>query len=188
MTKMDWTRLPTITTDRLTLRRLNEEDVDALFNIFSDPAVMRYWGTPPLSDRNAALSLMKEIHDLFDKQIMLKWGLALRETNILIGTTTLFNLNFDNGRAEIGYGLGSAYWGHGYMNEALRALIGYAFNDLQLRRLEADIDPRNAASIRTVDRLGFRQEGLLRERWHVNGEVQDSLFYGLLRREWFPST
>jgi RimJ/RimL family protein N-acetyltransferase len=63
-------------------------------------------------------------------------------------------------------------------------LLAYAFDELDLRRIEADVDPRNAASIRTLERLGFRREGYLRERWRVNGEVQDALFYGLLRREW----
>ena len=56
--------------------------------------------------------------------------------------------------------------------------------DVRLRRLEADVDPRNAASIRTLERLGFQREGFLRERWHVNGEIQDAIFYGLLRRDW----
>jgi len=181
---MNWDRLPTINTGRLRLRRISENDLEALFNIFSDPQVMRYWSTPPLANRQAAVSLLNEIHNLFDRRVMLKWGIALLDNDQLIGTATLFNLNFENGRAEIGYGLGSRYWGNGYMNEALRALVSYAFDVLELRRLEADVDPRNAGSIRTVERLGFRQEGLLRERWHVNGEIQDSNFYGLLRREW----
>jgi len=181
---MNWDRLPTINSGRLRLRRISEDDLEALFNIFSDPQVMRYWSTPPLADRQAAVSLVNEIHDHFDRRLMLKWGIALRDDDQLIGTATLFNLNFENGRAEIGYGLGSRHWGNGYMNEALRALLSYAFDVLEMRRLEADVDPRNAGSIRTVERLGFRQEGLLRERWHVNGEIQDSLFYGLLRREW----
>jgi RimJ/RimL family protein N-acetyltransferase len=70
------------------------------------------------------------------------------------------------------------------MTEALSALLDYAFGPMQLRRLEADIDPRNARSMRLVDRLGFRQEGLLRERWNVAGEIQDTAFHGLLAREW----
>jgi RimJ/RimL family protein N-acetyltransferase len=70
------------------------------------------------------------------------------------------------------------------MGEALQTLLTYAFEVLELRRLEADVDPRNAASIRTLERLGFKREGFLRERWHVDGEIQDALFYGLLKREW----
>ena len=70
------------------------------------------------------------------------------------------------------------------MHEALQALLGFAFHALDLNRLEADIDPRNHASARTLERLGFQREGHMRERWIVKGEVTDTWWYGLLRREW----
>ncbi len=181
---MDWKSLPTINASRVSLRWITEEDVDALYLIFSHTEVMRYWSTPPLADRSAAVKLLHEIHDGFRRQTLLKWGIARRTDDALIGTTTLFNLDLANHRAEIGYGLDRAHWGNGYMNEALQALLAYAFEELALHRIEADVDPRNGASIRTVERLGFQREGYLRERWQVNGEIQDSLFYGLLRPDW----
>lgn len=181
---MDWQTLPTINASRVSLRWISEEDVDALYRIFSHKEVMRYWSTPPLADRNAAVELLHEIHDGFQRRTLLKWGIARRTDDALIGTTTLFNLDFSNHRAEIGYGLDRAHWGNGYMNEALQALLAYAFQELALHRIEADVDPRNSASIRTVERLGFQREGYLRERWQVNGEIQDTLFYGLLRPDW----
>jgi RimJ/RimL family protein N-acetyltransferase len=70
------------------------------------------------------------------------------------------------------------------MHEALCAVVDYAFGPLGLRRLEADIDPRNDASIRAVERLGFVREGLLRERWVVAEEISDTVFMGLLARDW----
>ena len=181
---MNANTLPVINTPRLVLRWISEDDIDGLYDVFSDPQVMRYWSTPPLPNREAAAAMQREIADGNLRDTMIKWGLALRESNHVIGTTTLFNLNLDNGRAEIGYAMSRAYWGKGYMHEALSALLSHAFEVLELRRLEADVDPRNAASIRTLERLGFQREGFLRERWHVNGEIQDALFYGLLRREW----
>jgi len=181
---MDWTRLPTINASRVSLRWISEEDVDALYRIFSHAEVMRYWGTPPLADRDAAVRLVQEIHDGFRGHTNMKWGIVRRTDDVLIGTATLFNLNLDNRRAEIGYGLDRAHWGKGYMNEALKALLTYAFEELGLHRIEADVDPRNSASIRTIERLGFQREGYLRERWQVNGEIQDTVFYGLLRPEW----
>lgn len=176
--------LPVITTSRLVLRWISEDDIDGLYEVFSDPQVMRYWSSAPLANREAAAELQREIAAGNENDSMFKWGLALRDSNSVIGTTTLFNLNLDNERAELGYAMGSAHWGKGYMNEALRALVAHAFEVMNLRRLEADVDPRNAASIRTLERLGFQREGFLRERWHVNGEIQDAFFYGLLRHEW----
>ena len=166
------------------MRWASKDDVDALYEIFSDPRVMRYWSSGPLPNREAAAAMQREIAQQNLSETQMKWGLALRDTNKLIGTVTLFNLSRSNGRAEIGYAMGSAYWGKGYMNEALTALIVHAFDVLDFRRLEADVDPRNDASIRTLERLGFQREGFLRERWHVGGELQDAFFYGLLKREW----
>ena len=70
------------------------------------------------------------------------------------------------------------------MQETLKAVLNYAFDVLNLHRIEADVDPRNDASVRTLERLGFQREGYLRERWQVNGEIQDAFFYGLLRPDW----
>jgi RimJ/RimL family protein N-acetyltransferase len=181
---MDSKTLPVITTKRLVLRWVSENDIDTLYEVFSDPQVMRYWSSAPFSSREDAVKLQREIATGNESNTMIKWGLALRDSDHLIGTTTLFNLNLENGRAELGYAMGRAHWGKGYMNEALHALVSHAFEVMELRRLEADVDPRNTASIRTLERLGFQKEGFLRERWHVNGEIQDALFYGLLRREW----
>ncbi|HKR58636.1 MAG TPA: GNAT family N-acetyltransferase [Pyrinomonadaceae bacterium] len=181
---MCWSTFPTINTPRLTLRWISSDDVDALFGIFANPEVMRYWSTPPLANREAAVELLHEIHDSFNCQSMLKWGVARQADNVVIGTTTLYNLDFNNRRAEIGYALGREHWGQGYMHEALQGLLDYCFKTLNFRRLEADVDPRNKPSIQTLERLGFQREGFLRQRWEVGGEIQDALFYGLIRSEW----
>ena len=185
---MDRERLPTINTSRLSLRWISAADVDDFYAIYSNPEVMRYWSTPPLPDRNAASKLISEIHEGFERRELLKWGIALRSDDTLIGSVTLFHLDFTHRRAEIGYALGRPYWGKGYMQETLKAVLSYAFEVLNLHRIEADVDPRNAASIRTVERLGFQREGYLRERWQVNGEIQDAFFYGLIRPDWETTT
>jgi RimJ/RimL family protein N-acetyltransferase len=184
---MDWERLPTIDTSRLSLRWISAADVDDFFAIYSNLEVMRYWSTPPLPDRDAAGKLINEIHESFEGREILKWGIALRSDDTLIGSVTLFHLDFTHRRAEIGYALGRPYWGKGYMQETLKAVLGYAFKELNLHRIEADVDPRNIASVKTVERLGFQREGYLRERWQVNGEIQDALFYGLIRPDWETS-
>ena len=185
---MHWERLPTIDASRLSLRWISTADTDAFYAIYSHPEVMRYWSTPPLADREVAANLIKKIHEDWKRRVILKWGIALRTDNQLIGSVTLFNLDFNHRRAEIGYALGRDYWGQGYMIEALMAVLKHAFEVLDLHRIEADVDPRNAASIRTLERLGFQREGYLRERWQINGESQDAFYYGLLRHEWVGQT
>ena len=181
---MDWSVLPTLNANRVSLRWITDEDVDAFYAIYSHPEVMRYWSTPPLTARDQAAKLISEIQAGFQSQSVLKWGVVRHADNALIGSITLFNLDFIHRRAEIGYALGRDYWRQGYMREALTAVIAYAFGELGFHRIEADVDPRNDASIRTVERLGFKREGYLRERWQVGGEIQDALFFGLLRPDW----
>ena len=181
---MDWSRLPTINTSRLSLRSISATDVDDFYAVYSNPEVMRYWSTPPLANREAASKLIDEIQAGFKRHELLKWGIGLRPDDKLIGSVTLFHPDFTHRRAEIGYALGRAHWGKGYMQETLVAVLDYAFAVLNFHRIEADVDPRNAASVRTLEKLGFQREGYLRERWQVNGEIQDALFYGLLRPDW----
>ena len=185
---MDWDRLPTLNTSRLSLRSIRAEDVDDFYAVYSDPEVMRYWSTPPLPNREAASKLISEIHDGFGRQELIKWGIALHTNDRLIGSVTIFHPDFTHRRAEIGYALGRAHWRQGYMQEALGAVLNYAFVELNLHRIEADVDPRNAASVRALERFGFQREGYLRERWQVNGEIQDALFYGLLKPDWQKTT
>src|SRR5690606_38652938 len=84
-------------------------------------------------------------------------------------------------RAEVGFMLAPAHWGKGYAAEAVRAVLRFAFEAMDLHRVEADVDPDNGASLRLLERLGFRREGYLRERWWPYGAPADSVVLGLLR-------
>lgn len=177
-------KLPTIYAPRVRLRHLEETDVDSLFAIFSDTETMRYWSCPPYKEPAEAAKLLAEIHKHFQQKTLFQWGIALVTDNKIIGTSTIFNLDAKNRRAEIGYVLNRQFWGKGFVNEALNSLLNFAFSEMNLHRIEADVDPRNAASIRVLERLGFQKEGYLRERWLVGDGIQDTLFYGLLRSDW----
>jgi RimJ/RimL family protein N-acetyltransferase len=176
--------LPTLTGARVRLRWLVPSDVNALYGVFSNAEVMRYWVRPPFEHEGEARDLLAKIERMFREQSLFQWGIAPFDDDRVIGTCTLAHVDASNLRAELGYALGREHWRRGLMGEALTLLLAFAFGELGLRRLEADVDPRNAASIRSLERLGFRREGFLRERWCVSGEIQDALFYGLLRRDW----
>lgn len=181
----DWgDELPRIETPRLVLRHLDDADVPALYDIFRDPEVTRYWSWPAYRHPAQAAALLDEIDELFDERTLFQWGVARREDDLVVGTVTLFQVEPENRRGEVGFALGRAAWGHGYMREALAALFDFAFDTLGLHRLEADVDPRNDRSLAVLERHGFRREGLLRERHFVAGEIQDSVMLGLLAREW----
>ena len=174
--------LPLLQGERVQLRAYCDDDADALYAIYSDPVVMRYWSFSPWSERSQADDYLRRDRDYVGDG-MLAWAIARREDDELVGTVTVLGINRAQGRADIGYALSSAQWGKGIAQEAVRLALAHAFDVLQLRRIEADVDPRNTGSCRLLERLGFTREGLLRERWKVSGELQDSAIYGLLRGE-----
>ena len=176
--------LPTLDATRLKLRPLTEADVPALFAIFGDSEVMRYWSHPAMTDIAEAEALLRDIQHHAEAETLFQWGIARREDDVVIGTCTLCRIDREHRRGELGYILRRDHWGRGFATEALTAVIHHAFETLGLHRLEADIDPRNPRSIRLVERLGFKAEGRLRERYFVAGEIQDSAIYGLLEPEW----
>lgn len=184
---MAFQNLP-LRTKRLLLRPLTANDAPPLLEIFSDPVVMRYWSTLPWTEMAQAEAMIARDASGHQTGEHLRLGIELAATGQLIGTCTLFGINTESRRAELGYGLRASAWGQGYMAEALPALVHYGFESLNLNRIEADIDPRNLASQRSLERLGFTKEGTLRERWIVGDEVSDTAFYGLLRRDWAAQT
>jgi len=177
----------TLRTKRLLLRPLHEADASSLFEAFSDPRVMRYWSTPPWSSLDAAHALVERDLKAMAAGDYVRLGIERLEDARLLGNCTLFKIDGQCRRAEIGYGLAYSAWGNGYMHEALLALLKFGFSELKLNRIEADIDPRNEPSARSLERLGFRKEGYLRERWIVGAEVSDSALYGLLLSDWLAS-
>ncbi len=113
--------------------------------------------------------------------------IEFKNTGEILGDCGLFNGVSQSRRAEIGYCLGRKNWGNGYMLEAADALIEHGLKRVGLHRIEADIDPRNQPSIKLVERLGFKREGYLRERWMIDGEITDTVLYGLIHSDRYPA-
>ncbi len=176
--------VPTLSGARVRLRPLRPSDVDDLFALHSDPRVMRYWSFPAWTQREQSVARIAQLERDNAQSEFYTWATTIDGADRLAGTVSLFALNRSHARAELGYALASPAWGKGYATEAVRLAIAFAFESIGLARLEADVDPRNEASCRLVERVGFRREGLLRQRWHVAGEVTDSAMYGLLRSEY----
>ena len=168
---------------RLCLRGPTDADTDDLFALFSDPEVMRYWSRAPMRERAEAEGLIGEILEAFERRELINWVIAGHDDRV-IGTCTLFRFDPRHRRAEVGYALRSDQWGRGYAAEAVTLAIDWALQALDLHRIEADIDPRNDGSRKLLERLGFRSEGVLRERFFVGDLATDSELFGLLSTDW----
>lgn len=174
----------TLSTERLLLRPLREADAPALFAVFSDVRVARYLSRPAWPEIEVAHARIARDLEAMRSGRYLCMGMEELERHRLIGECSLFNLVEPCRRAEVGYTLAFDAWGKGFMNEALTALLSHGFRALDLNRVEADIDPRNLASAKSLEGLGFKKEGQLRERWIVDGEISDSALCGLLASDW----
>ncbi|MFK4085391.1 GNAT family N-acetyltransferase [Kribbella sp. NPDC020789] len=175
---------PTISTDRLLLRPFEDSDADALFELHSNAHVLRYWDSPPWTERSRADRFLATCRQLAAEGTGAR--LAVDRDGAFIGWCSFSQWNPEYRSASLGYCFGEAAWGHGYATEAARAVLGWAFETLDLNRVQAEADTRNIASGRVLEKLGFVREGTLREDCIVNGDVSDSWVYGLLRREWRP--
>lgn len=180
---MQFERPPVLETARIRLRPFEPRDLDDLYALESDIEMMRYGSHVPWTQRAQAEAKMAEILHPERMATACEWVIALGGADRMIGDCVLFSINATHARCEVGYSLASAHQGRGLALEAVRCALVWAFGPLGMMRIEADVDPRNLPSCRLLDRLGFKREGLLRERWRVAGDVQDTALYGLLRHE-----
>lgn len=176
---------PAIETQRLLLREIVPADAPALFAIHGDPVLMRWFGADPLPDVVAAEGLVK----LFASWRALsnpgvRWGLQVKGSVGLIGSVGLFAWNRNWRKCTLGYELAREMHGRGYMREALEACLSWGFKNMELNRIEAQIHPDNGASLRSVHKLGFVEEGRLRQVGYWGGAFHDLLQYSLLWEDW----
>jgi [ribosomal protein S5]-alanine N-acetyltransferase len=179
---------PTLRTARLLLRPFDDADADALFALHSSASVLRYWDAPPWRERERADRFLAACRQLAAEGSGARPAIERLSDGAFIGWCGLTRWNPDHRSASLGYCLDEAAWGRGYATEAARALLQWAFDALDLNRVQAEADTRNLASARVLEKLGFVREGTLREDCVVDGDVSDSWVYGLIRREWRPSS
>ena len=147
--------LEPLETQRLYLRSMNANDVEALFAIYGDAEVMRYASDDPFPESATVLVMLASVEQLLSEGRSLEWGITEHHSGELIGTCGLHSFKPEIGSAEVGCMLARKAWGKGYMREALGVVLVYAHRTLGLTRLRADIDPPNTRSIRLFKRLGF---------------------------------
>ncbi|MEO8716151.1 MAG: GNAT family protein [Acetobacteraceae bacterium] len=175
---------PVLETERLVLRRLGPADLADATTFFGDPAVGRQTTWHALVRRHGVDGLLAHVERRRAAGEMAVWSIMPKGGGHLIGFCGLVEISPEDRRAEIGYALARAEWGRGYAPEAARAVLGCAFDTLGFNRVEAYCVPENVTSIRVLEKIGMRREGVLREYVAIGGQLRDRAVYALLRREW----
>jgi RimJ/RimL family protein N-acetyltransferase len=177
---------PTLPTAHLRLRPFTDADGDDLYALHSNAHVLRFWDAPPWSEPERAERFLAASRQMAEDGTGARVAIERVSDGTFVGWCGVTRWNPDFRSASLGYVLAEQAWGHGYATEAAGALLQWAFDTLDLNRVQAETDTRNLASARVLEKLGFVREGTLREDCVVNGDVSDSWVYGLLRREWSP--
>ena len=175
---------PAIETDRLIMREIVLNDAQALFNIFSSEKVMKYYGMFPLEEIEQAERLIMTFREGFDNEKTIRWAITLKDTGEFIGTCGFHNMQIRSFRAEIGYEISEVHWNNGYVTEAIRAMLEFGFAVMGLNRIEALVYPENVGSHKALEKLGFKEEGLLREYAYFRERFQDLVMHSVLRSEY----
>lgn len=177
---------PTLTTERLILREVVAEDADDVFAFRSDREVQKY-NIEPMRSRTDALSLVRTMRSWYVTQYAIQWGITLKDENRVLGLCGIHEWSREQRRAMVGYDLARAYWGQGIAGEAMREVLRFSFEELELDRIEATTIVENVRSIRLLERLGFALAGVRPDHVYArDGRFHSSAVYGLLRCEYEP--
>lgn len=176
-----FSRLPTLTTPRLTLRRITNADAQDIFAYSRDPEVSRHVLWDAHRSIHDARTYIRYITRQYRSGEPSSWGIELRETGRLIGTIGYMWWNREYNSAEVGYSLSRQYWNQGLMTEALREVIRFGFEEMRLHRIEAQHEITNPPSGRVMEKVGMRKEGVLRGRLYNKGQYVDVALYAILR-------
>jgi [ribosomal protein S5]-alanine N-acetyltransferase len=170
---------PILMTLRLRLRQFREDDVEAMHGCISNVESMRFWNTPLHTKRIETERAVRRFIDCTPSYYRF-WAVADKTTDPCLGLVNYHDGHIRNKRVAIGYIVDPAHCRQGIATEAVSAMIGFCFQDLGLHRLQAFIHPDNTPSLKLIEKVGFRCEGLLRENLRVSDEWRDDLLYARL--------
>lgn len=176
-------RFPIMETDRFILRQIEMSDAEEVFHYFSKDEVMKYYDLDVLKDVSEARRIIKNWQNKYHKNEGLRWGIATKEDNKIIGSCGFHNWEKEHFKAEIGFEVTPEYWRSGVMTEVLQPILAYGFEKMELHRIEALYDPDNTASKKTLEKAGFIYEGTLRESAFEKGQFCDASICSLLKKE-----
>jgi len=172
--------IPTLETERLTLRPLEVVDAGRLFPIFSNATVLKHYGMEPHATVDETVQMVTNMVEGMRAGTVIRWGIVRKDDLTLIGTIGFHNLVPRHRRAEVGYEIHPDYWRNGYASEALRRTLDYATHVAEFGRVGAVVYTGNIASQHMLERNGFLREGTLRHYMRQDGRAHDVYMYSYI--------
>ena len=174
---------PVIETERIKLRRVNQNDLQDIYNYCFDEEIARFttWYSHTTVEETQAF--VNHIISLYEEEKLAPWGIEDKESQRIIGTVGFVYWNSKQSRGELAYALSRAYWNKGIMSEVVRRVIQYGFEVMKLVRIEARCHILNTGSSRVMEKCGMEFEGILRKQMFIKGMFEDLKLYSIIHEE-----
>ncbi|HBD25897.1 GNAT family N-acetyltransferase [Flavobacterium sp.] len=182
MLQLNFSPFPILESERLRFRKLTDADAPEVLELRGNPEAMRFIPRPLLTSVKEAVDFIKMINNKIDDNIDINWAVTEKENDKCIGFMGFYRTQPEHYRTEIGYMILPEYNGKGYVTEAVKTLLDFAFNTLNFHSIEAVIDSRHTASERVLLKNGFEKEAHFKENFYYNNEFTDTVIYSLLKR------
>ena len=182
MLELNFNPFPILETERLVLRRVDNNDVNQVFSLRSNAETMKYIPRPLVTNNEGALEHIAMLDGGIEKNEAINWAITFKGENKLLGIIGFYRTKFEDYRSEIGYMLLAENQGKGIASEAVERALEYGFNEMKLHSIEAIIDPRNSVSEKVLIKNGFVKEGHFKENTFFNGEFLDSVIYSKIKK------
>jgi ribosomal-protein-alanine N-acetyltransferase len=182
MLQLNFSPFPILESERLRFRKLTNEDAPEILVLRGNPETMKFIPRPLTTNIDEALAHIKIINDKIDENLDINWAVTEKGSDKCIGIMGFYRTQPEHFRTELGYMITPEHNGKGYVTEAVKTLLNYAFNTLNFHSIEAVIDSRHVASERVLQKNGFIKEAHFKENFYYNNEFTDTVIYGLLKR------
>lgn len=173
---------PNLSTERLQLRRITQNDLPGVLAMRGDAAIMKYIPRPLVTTPEEGLAHIATLEEALEQNVAVNWVMTLKGQDDFMGIIGLYRIQPENHRAELGYMLLPSYHGQGYITEAIDAVLAYGFDVVNFHSIEAVIDPDNHASERVLQKNGFVKEAHILENELWDGKFWDTVIYSILKR------
>lgn len=176
---------PVLQSDQLVLKKIEEIHLQELFAIYDNEHVFQYCGILPKHNIQTVSKMIGHFERDYQKKSRVKWGVFHKNQDTLLGIIESMDFNQKVNMVTIGYFLAEEYWGKRIATEAVRLLVNFLFEEVQINRIQAEVMPANEVSKKVLLKNGFLKEGLLRQAslWSGKGIV-DLEIYSILKEDY----
>jgi ribosomal-protein-alanine N-acetyltransferase len=171
---------PVLRTEHLILRRMEEKDIQGIYDFYSDPESLKFVPRNLFTEMDQAIDKLKIFNQIFENKNGIWWAFTHKEEEKLIGFGGFFEIDKEAKKAELGYGFLPGNWGKGFGTEAVKKLTEFGLKELLLHKIYAFVDPKNIASIKLLEKFGYKREGLFKDHDFAQNKYFDTAVYTLI--------